>query len=226
MLEQLGRAVLQGEYRLNSLTLGESKGWIAGGKRNVEASILLGTDEGANEKKRRNAEWQEGILKEYANEADCWINPDAFIELLNEGDEAKVYPSEREGYVVKVYDYKRFSRTPLHFLLYRVSIHNFLFPNTLYQLKGFTTTENFMGQGSFAFVLEQPFVQGRYLTNYERSKVFIPRMEEMGFEYSEENFKPIFSSKGYIIKDLHNKNVLVTYDGNLRFIDTVIERRK
>ena len=88
---------------------------------------------------------------------------------------------------------------------------------------GFTTTEDFTGRQTFAFVVEQLFVQGSYIHPTERMETLIPEMIKLGFKYKIENLKPIFFNKEYIIRDLHERNILITQEGNLRFIDTVPE---
>lgn len=223
-LRQTADKILNGTARINILSLEEEKGRARGGRENVEASILLAANERPNGEKRANAATrQENLLIEYANEKGVWIDPDKFKNPINEGDEAKVFPSPTMGYVLKVFDYKRFSKTPLEFLTNRISLHNYIFPDTAYTLIGFTTTEDFTGRQTFAFVVEQLFVQGSYIHPTERMETLIPEMIKLGFKYKIENLKPIFFNKEYIIRDLHERNILITQEGNLRFIDTVPE---
>ncbi len=103
----------------------------------------------------------------------------------------------------------------------RVSLHNYLFPDTAYTLAGFTNTEDFTGNKQFAFVVEQPFVQGRYINFDKDLEGFKSALEKGGFTFEVENFKPLLVNKDYIVEDLHQENILVTKQGNFRFIDTV-----
>ncbi|NLO70454.1 MAG: hypothetical protein GX102_05840 [Porphyromonadaceae bacterium] len=225
--EELNRQteeILNGNAYIDFLSLEEESGRKKGGKRNVEATLLLRTDDGTNREERKNvADWQVKILKEYALHEGIWIAPNTFKEFINKGDEGKMYNSPKLGYVQKVYDYRRFSNTPLDFLTNRISLHNFIFSDTPYTLVGFTTTEDFMGKQTFAFVLEHPFIQGTYLKPTERIEVLLPEMKKNGYDYRVENFKLVFFNQDYIVRDLNERNILVDNSGKLFFIDTVPE---
>lgn len=135
--------ILKGFACLDRLSLAEEAGRNKGGARNVEASLLLSANERANAQEqksiRRNSE--EKILKDYADKNNLWLdfsNDPYFAE----GAEAFIYPSPELGYVRKAINYKRYADTPLAFLDNRISLHNYLFPDTAYMLIGFTTIED------------------------------------------------------------------------------------
>ncbi|MDR0547381.1 MAG: hypothetical protein LBG77_07350 [Dysgonamonadaceae bacterium] len=61
--------------------------------------------------------------------------------------EAEIYEDEDKSFIRKVFHYLN-SDTPLEFLDDRISLHNALFPDTKYELLGFTRTIK-----GFAFAL-------------------------------------------------------------------------
>ena len=66
-LNRQANSVLDGTIRINALSLAEEQGRNLGGKRNVEASLLLRGEIGTDGSKQGNPrEQQEKILKEYA----------------------------------------------------------------------------------------------------------------------------------------------------------------
>ena len=224
-LNKYSNEIINGTIYINRLLLAEESGRIAGGERNVDASIILATNEAANPTKQNEFKRteHEKLLKDYADNKKIWFDESQFQEndIITQGAEAKVYPSPKEGYVRKVINYRRYSNTPLEFLDNRVSLHNYLFPDTAYTLAGFTNTEDFTGNKQFAFVVEQPFVQGRYINFDKDLEAFKSELEKGGFTFKVENFRPLLVGKDYIVEDLHQENILVTKQGNFRFIDTV-----
>lgn len=75
---------------------------------------------------------------------------------------------------------------------------------------------------TFTFVVEQPFVQGRFIDFNHEASALKEEANKRGFAFKVENFKPLFVNNDYIIQDLHEKNILVDKKGNLHFIDAVI----
>ncbi|GHT43462.1 hypothetical protein AGMMS49965_17290 [Bacteroidia bacterium] len=93
--------ILSGEYRIKCLSPEEELGRIEGGRRNVEASLLLRGDVDANGTQQSNTrERQESILKEYAKKESIWISPETIDKwkLINDDVtmESRVY---REDYL-------------------------------------------------------------------------------------------------------------------------------
>ncbi len=86
---------------------------------------------------------------------------------------------------------------------------------------GFTTTEDFTGKKQFAFVVEQPYVTGRFLDYSKEADQFRNEIKKVGFNVELENFKPKLFNDSYIVRDLHAENVLFTNKGSYLFIDTV-----
>jgi Serine/Threonine/Tyrosine Kinase found in polyvalent proteins len=90
-------------------------------------------------------------------------------------------------------------------------LHNFFFPDTAYELLGFTINSDVL----FA-VVKQRFVKATAQTDLQLLKNFLA---SNGFINSRNNdyYHP---QLGIILEDLYDENVL-TKDGVLHFIDTV-----
>ena len=90
-------------------------------------------------------------------------------------------------------------------------LNNFIFPDTAYNLISFHESENIL----YA-VVQQDFIKWDESTDLENVKKFLA---ENGFQNKKNNdyFHP---NLGIILEDLHDESVL-TYKGNLYFIDTV-----
>ncbi len=130
-LKEACDTVINGQAYINILSLGEETGRTKGGRRHVEASLIATANERANYKKQTDVKRteQEKLLEEYAKETGSWIEAEEFpeSEILGEGAEAKLFKSSKQGYVRKVVNYRKFSKTTHEYLTNRVSLHNYLF---------------------------------------------------------------------------------------------------
>jgi len=226
-LKKQSEAIRRGTAYIDRLSLAEEFGRTAGTRTNVEASLLSRADERANSQEPRNVkkQKQEAILEQYAKRHGLWMDEKDLGEKIEEGNEAVVYPSPVPGHVRKVINYQSNSKTPADFLDNRISLYNYLFPDTAYTLVGFTRSDEFHTPNAFSFVVDQPFVQGRHLdlTNEADFNLLKKEAEKRGFQFKVENFKPKFINKNYTVEDLHEKNVMITAENNLRFIDPITE---
>ena len=100
----------------------------------------------------------------------------------------------------------------------RLAIHNMLFPDTYYQLIGFTNRQGFYGEKRLAAIVEQPFITAIRGASFEEVKEDVGKM---GFVHMKRNdyYNPDF---GIILEDLHDENVLVDKDQHLIYIDPAI----
>ncbi|MCX2837462.1 hypothetical protein OQ279_04795 [Salinimicrobium sp. MT39] len=146
-------------------------------------------------------------LIKYISENNLWIDIDT-SQYVSEGAEQKVYLKDTEK-VLKLNDSIYYTSWKDYF--YNLLLHNYFFPDTAYNLKGFTTDNNIL----YA-VVEQSFVSITERTDLAQVKAFLTLN---GFENNRNNdyFNP---QLGIILEDLHDENVLTKND-ILYFIDTV-----
>ena len=188
------------------------EGKTLGGIRNVEATEILRrskeTDSGAHERR----------LTEYAKESGCWTdlkNIKDNLKYLGSGAESDVYLDKDGLYVLKVVHYKASCETPLDFLNNRIALHNTLFPETVYELLGFTYSYD-IGEEGFYFILKQPFID---------SKKPRPTQEEIDKYMKRKGFLIDDATcivGDYAITDLAPRNFVKDNEGELYCIDPMI----
>jgi hypothetical protein len=132
---------------------------------------------------------------------------------VSEGAEQRVYLKDA-NYVLKLNDAIYYSYWIDYFQ--NLLLHNFFFPDTAYELLGFTKENDVI----YA-VVKQPFVSITQVTDLNKVKVFL---ESNGF-INNRNNDYINLELGIILEDLHDENVL-TKDNVLYFIDTVFYTTK
>ena len=147
-------------------------------------------------------------LEIYISDNDLWRSDIDFSNYVSEGAEQKVYLKDSE-YVLKLNDSIYYNSWKDYF--YNLLIHNYFFPDTAYELIGFTKQQNIL----YA-VVQQAYVSVTAKTNLDQVREFLG---VNGFENNRNNdyFNP---NLGIILEDLHDENVL-TKDGIIYFIDTV-----
>lgn len=146
-------------------------------------------------------------LEEYISENNLWVSID-FTQYVSEGAEQKVYLKDTES-VLKLNDAIYYNSWKDYF--FNLLLHNFFFPDTAYELIGFTKVN-----GVLYAVVQQPFVSITTTTDLEQVKEF---MKQNGFQ-NNRNQDYINTELGIILEDLHDENVL-TKNQVLYFIDTV-----
>jgi hypothetical protein len=215
-LRSISRTIEQGNYSTQYFTEEVERSRAAGGRRNVEASLILGGSQSANAEKQQALLEQyfehEGLLYDLADYMDK--NQDRFLNDALNNAEAVVFRSNDGKSVEKFINYRINSDTPFDFINNRVVLHNHLFIETKYELIG---AAKFNGQ--FFFMVKQPFIKGIATENREE---FYRHMKERGYEENDLQLNA-FHDKFFKISDLHEENVLKGDDGNFYFIDTVPE---
>lgn len=147
-------------------------------------------------------------LERFIAENGLWINSIDFSQYVSEGAEQKVYLKDSD-HVLKLNDAIYYSFWLDYF--YNLLLHNFFFPDTAYELIGFTK-EN---ENLYAIV-KQPYVTITQATDLNKVSAFLGAN---GFLNKRNNdyYNP---ELGIILEDLHDENVLTKNDV-LYFIDTV-----
>jgi hypothetical protein len=216
-IERTASEIEQGYKRILRLPESAEKGRILGGRNAIEASLIVGIAEAANRTEFEGytvKQFQETVLEEYANYKHIWF--DYATEIAEKwegvegrgGQEAEVYRG-KNGFLRKVFDYYQNSNSPLEFLDNRIAVHNMLFPETKYELFGFTKKRD-----RLQFILEQPFVKGR---NHRKDDHFPQYMENLDYEQIDDT---TYHNQFFLLQDLHEANVLKT-DKGFAFIDTI-----
>lgn len=230
-VKRIAKQVVEGTARIRRLNSAEEQGRIAGGKRNVELSILLGASQRAGTKpeqslsaKQSENESQIRLIKDYASKQGFLV-PLSKIEstytFLDDGAEADVYIDEIADYVLKVVKINPFGQeTPLKFLDDRISLHNYLFPDTKYELVGIANDDKYL-----YYMLRQPFIQVTGRPTATQLERYMKEHFMATMNMNTGSPETSFINSNYIIEDLHFKNVLVYKsswrgDTTLHFIDT------
>jgi len=236
-LSELARQVIAGEATIARLDKDEEQGRIAGGCRNVEATIVLGTAFGNNQSQQDGARCtineesikQKAVLKAYSDESlkngiKLWYSETDIEKIKKQsiaesgGAEADVYFMS-DGNVIKIVEHYG---TPLEFLDERISLYNYLFPGTKYELLGFT--ENPYDADYLSFVVSQKEIEGgtflkqlKEISTYDREirKEAEKKLYKIIEQHLKEKFDAIpaytsntYSNSNYIIRDLHFENVI------------------
>lgn len=155
-------------------------------------------------------EEQAKLIEEYVSENGLWVaGPPSQDRYLTRGGEAKVYLHTDGRHVIKLNDAVYYA-TWLEFLN-SILLHNLIFENTAYILKGFIKEKNLL----YA-VLRQPFI----LADAQADLNDIRKLLNFnGFENTRRQ-DYIHRELGLILEDMHDENVLVNSE-ILFFIDTV-----
>ena len=196
----------------------EEFGRIEGGRVHVEASIVaersLGPKGQADSHATRE---QEEAIEQFAKENSIWIDDykSTYGEIYKSGVESDVYLNEENITVTKVNNGIQYL-SPIDFLD-SYAVWNYLFPETKYKLIGFTRKD-----GRFAYILEQPFIQIARGSNIVELEDFF---RNMGFEMSNfSKYRGAWLPKLDIwLRDLHDENAVITKNGELFFIDAIID---
>jgi hypothetical protein len=236
-LSELARRVVAGTATIARLDKAEELGRIAGGIRNVEATIVLGTafgyyqgeQNGTRSPINEQSAQQKAVLTAYADEAmkngvKLWCSETDIEEIKQKsiaqsgGAEADVYFMP-DGNVIKVVEHYG---TPLEFLDDRISLYNYLFPGTKYELLGFT--DNPYDADYVSFIVSQKEIEGGTflkqlkdvsIYDLETRKEAEIKLYKIIEQHLKEKFDAVpsitantYSNSNYIIRDLHFENVM------------------
>ncbi|MDE6460353.1 MAG: hypothetical protein K2K52_05910, partial [Paramuribaculum sp.] len=201
--ESLARAI-------DAVVSGGSEAVGEGGSSAGEGAVGSGrADVSRNEVEARKAE-------EYAKSTGLWIPMDKVFDLGTpgpSGNESDTYISE-DGYYFKVNNLMN-SGGSVSALLKKVQLHNSLFPNSAYELAGFT---GFDGRSIYP-VLKQRGVIGGENATLDEIEAY---MGKLGFRKVGEH---VFEKDGLQVSDLRPRNVLKDADGEIYVIDAEFKER-
>ncbi len=234
-LEKISDGIERGSIQITRLDGKEERGRIEGGRRNVEASILLGGSERARTKKtetssrlgwddhKKAVKHQEDILEQYAKDKDIWFEYNELASnfpLLGRGSESEVFFDKSNNTVIKANGYDFVERQPpFDFIDNRIAVHNSLFPDTKYELIGFTRDDS----NYFRFVLRQPYIKESELTTQTERETHLKDNYNL---VPSEKIKTKFLNERYIVDDVRELNVIKSENGFLHFIDPIVSINK
>lgn len=159
---------------------------------------------------REVIELHNSLAEELARELELWMpfqETDNLGVPMPSGVENTVYYNSSEDMMYKMNNLMT-SRSVLR-LLQRLNIHNSLFPQTAYELVGFTG----FGRGSIYPILRQQYVpNATYATHGE----ILDYMESLGFAPIGE---AAFANGTIEVRDLRPRNVLKTPSGSIFVVD-------
>lgn len=155
-------------------------------------------------------DYEAAKMMSYLHENELFYDEIPFSTYLDEGAEQKVFHDTKRNRVIKLNDGIFYTNWSQYFV--SLLVHNILFPETAYLLKGFVRINE-----SLFSIVEQDYIVATEHTSIDQVHQF---MRERGFHNKRRN-DFLHDQLGLLIEDLHEENVL-TRDGVLFFIDTVI----
>ena len=165
-------------------------------------------------------ERQEHDVQLWAEKKGCWI-PEAEVWLhetygqeLARGAEAKVFCKMGDTHVVKL-------RTSIYATLGRafeaIALHNYLFPETIMRVIGFTRDED----GLFRVILTQPYIECMRLAAKEEIDELVA---QKGFKDNGDSTGVNYISERLRLEDMHPANVFVeSLTGKPICIDCIVK---
>ena len=159
-----------------------------------------------------------GHVVQRAKSLGAWIEriEDHVKEMIGNGQENDVFISTDGLYAVKLNNFALLptSATNLTGFIHRLTSHNELFPEDAYTIMGFAYNSG----GEPCMVMKQLYIKSpRYATDNEIDEF----LESHGYTVDMDD---IWFNGEYEISDVKSSNVLVDHDGNLHFIDAIVNR--
>ena len=168
-------------------------------------------------------EAQERQLQEWAEAKGIWVDRAEemlmakYGPIIAQGAEAKVYGRTGDTHVIKL-------RTSIYATLERaleaIALHNYLFPQTIMRVIGFTRDSD----GLFRIILTQPYVECKRLA----TKAEIDKMVgSKGFVDNQDGIGVNYISPRLHLEDMHPANVFIDETSNDPIcIDCIVKFRR
>jgi len=164
---------------------------------------------------KQNIEKQ--VAFDLAQEHNLWINDIYSLgKFFESGHENTIVLDEASGVIYKSNNLQN-TFGNISTLFDTIDAHNTLFPETQYEIIGFTGFKNENRCPYIEVVLKQPFVDNVEHANYQEISDY---MKSLGFQKINNH---TFENDEYIVSDLHPRNVLKNSDGTMFIIDNRIE---
>ena len=165
-------------------------------------------------------EAQERTVQKWAEEKGVWIAEaenwlmDNFGPELAHGAEAKVFCKMGDSHVVKL---RASIYSTLGRALEAIALHNYLFPETIMRVVGFTRDMD----GLFRIILTQPYIECLRLATKEEIDFLVSRK---GFKTNGDSAGVNYISNRLCLEDMHPANVFVeSLSGKPVCIDCIVK---
>ena len=162
---------------------------------------------------RGKFEIEQRLAEQYAKSVGMWIPMDEVFDLGTPGPSG----NENDTYVAKDTIFKvnnLLNSGSICNLLDKIILHNLVFPNTAYKLKGFAGYDG----RSVMPVLEQERICNAQPATHIMIDTY---MSALGF--TKENDEGRYSNGTYVVWDVVPRNVLVDADGDMYVVDAEIK---
>ena len=168
-------------------------------------------------------ETQERLVQQWAESKGVWVQEaDKWLEskygpMIAQGAEAKVYGKTGDTHVIKL-------RTSIYATLGRaleaIALHNYLFPQTIMRVIGFTRDSD----GLFRIILTQPYIQCKRLATKAEIDTLVAIK---GFVDNQDGNGVNYISNRLHLEDMHPANVFIeeAYDSPI-CIDCIVKFRR
>ena len=150
-------------------------------------------------------EAQERQLQIWAEAKGIWVEQAeemlavGYGPMMAQGAEAKVYGRSGDTHVIKL-------RTSIYATLQRaleaIALHNYLFPQTIMRIIGFTRDND----GLFRIILTQPYIKCRRLATKEEIDTMLAAK---GFSDNRDGSGVNYLSDRYNLEDMHPANIFM-----------------
>jgi hypothetical protein len=203
------------EERLPLISESEGIGSLGKAAANIARRFSEGKPENEVETKLESKK-----LKAWAKKNNVYVEDfrDIFsFELIEyeQGSESFVFAGSETRYVYKVTNGGPWATTWTEFFQ-RIAAHNLLFPDTRYEVVGFTESDI-----DFGVILKQPLID--YLDGVSDPEVLKQEMLKLSYTEGKKSGQWINEEEGIILSDLHEGNVIYGPTGIIQFIDPYIE---
>lgn len=214
--DEISEQVSQGEHGTLPEEVGRVEEALSELKRRSRENAGDAPEAGGTLSGRQQKEIEARAAEDYAKKKGVWIPMQEVFSLgepAPSGNENDVYFNSEENTIYKVNNLM--NSGSISSLLERIKLHNQYFPNTHYELAGFS---GFGGRDVYP-VLKQRYIENSTFATPEEIDGY---MKNLGFERVGD---AKYANNDVIISDLRPRNVLKDADGDFYVVDAEFERR-
>lgn len=213
---EVSESIPQGEHGTEAQKDGRLETAAVGLRNRIEASTRDAQENSGALSERQQKEIEERAAEQYAKENGLWIPMQAIFswQPMPSGNENDVYLNTEDGFIYKVNNLMNSKGILL--LFDRIKLHNEFFPESKYEIVGFTG----FGSGSVYPIFKQRYVHNSTFATPEEIDSY---MRSLGFKQSGE---AAYSNGDVTVSDLRPRNVLKDVDGDVYVVDADFKEEK